>query len=35
MAGYGKALDDRSPLYGILVYQFRIKAAPEEEGAAF
>ena len=32
-AGYGKALDDRSPLYSTLVYQFRIKAAPEEESA--
>ena len=32
-AGYGKALDDRSPLYGILVYKFSIKAAPEEKGA--
>ena len=32
-AGYGKALDDRSPLYSTLVYQFSIKAAPEEVGA--
>lgn len=35
MAGYGKALNDRSSLYGILVYQIRIKAASEEVDAAF
>ena len=29
----GKALDDRLPLYSTLVYQFSIKAVPEEEGA--
>lgn len=33
-AGYEKALDDRLPLYNTLVYQFSIKAVPEEEGAA-
>ena len=32
-AGYEKALDDRLPLYNTLVYQFSIKAVPEEEGA--
>lgn len=32
-AGYEKALDDRLPLYNTLVYQFSIKAVPEEVGA--